>query len=182
MPHAESLPARVHTGLAYVGLGANLGKGLETLPLAWARLGSLVGIRVERLSSPFHSAPVDMASPHWFTNAVGRLRSTLGPEALLARLHGVETAFGRERDRAGGHQDRPLDLDLLLYDDLVIASDLLVLPHPRMSERLFVLEPLAELAPDLRHPRLHLTMAELLRRLRERVQDQHLSRQQWPSP
>ena len=122
-----------------------------------------------------------MESPHWFMNAVGLLRTGLAPEALLALLLQVEQQFGRTRstDRSE-HQDRTLDLDLLLFDDLVMHSPELNLPHMAMHERLFVLEPLAEVAPGLRHPLLDKTIFELLTKLRLKSDTEDVERVDWP--
>jgi len=91
-----------------------------------------------------------MVSCHWFVNAVGIVRTTLSPVAFLHTLQSVESKFGRWRNpKLPGYQDRTLDLDLLLYDDIVLDTPELILPHPRMGERRFVLEPLLELAADI---------------------------------
>ncbi len=103
-----------------------------------------------------------MESEHWFINGVGELQTSLSPMELLTLLLRIEKEFGRRRDPdSTGHQDRTLDLDLLLYDDLIIDDPLLVVPHPGMHSRMFVLAPLAGLAPKLKHPTLHLTMTAL---------------------
>jgi 2-amino-4-hydroxy-6-hydroxymethyldihydropteridine diphosphokinase len=133
--------------LAYIGLGSNLGEGKRILLDAWQMLGEIEGIFCERLSSPYLSAPVGMISRHWFTNAVGRLQTTLAPEDLLQTMLAIETANGRERQGGTGYQDRSLDLDLLYYDKLQLESASLTLPHPRRRERLFVLLPLEEVEP-----------------------------------
>ncbi len=154
---------------AYIGLGSNLGNGRLLLRQAWEELGRIDGIRLDGLSSPWLSAPVGMVSPHWFTNAVGRLRTGLGPLELLQALLAVEKRFGRERgDRNFGYQDRSLDLDLLYYGELVMDSPELTLPHPRISERLFVLLPLAELDVAFSDPR-GWTAEQAAKRLQRRI-------------
>jgi len=131
---------------SYIGLGSNVGDGKRTLQDAWKTLGKLEGIECLQLSSPYLSAPVDMESQNWFTNAVGVLTTTLEPLDLLRILLGVEAEFGRRRpENVSGYQDRSLDLDLLYFGDIVMDSEELVLPHPQIAERLFVLRPLTEL-------------------------------------
>lgn len=144
---------------AFVGLGANLGAGRETLQAAWRRLGSEPGVECVRLSRPWRSEPVGVATTAWFTNAVGELLVTLGPEELLARLLRIEAELGRDRARQG--EDRPIDLDLLLYGEIVSELPHCRLPHPAISQRRFVLEPLRELAPELVEPRSGLTIKAL---------------------
>lgn len=133
---------------AFIGLGSNLGNGRLLLLRAWEQLGLTSGIRLDGLSRPYLSAPVGMASPHWFTNAVGRLQVSLSPLELLEVLMAVEKRFGRERGgQHFGYQDRSLDLDLLQYGRVELDMPELILPHPRIDDRLFVLLPFAELAP-----------------------------------
>lgn len=94
-----------------------------------------------------------MESEHLFVNAAGSGRTSLSPTELLRLLQSIEKEHGRTRSAPSlGYQDRTLDLDLLLYDDLILVSSLLTVPHPRMLERLFVLEPLAEIATTVHHP------------------------------
>lgn len=152
---------------AYIGLGSNLGDGLAILADAWRVLGEDEGITAGELSSPYMTAPVDMASQHWFTNAVGWLETTLPPLELLKVLLAVEVRFGRERrDGSFGYQDRSLDLDLLYYGDIIMDTPELILPHPRIADRLFVLAPFAELAADFHDPLSGRTMAEMAKGLR----------------
>jgi len=155
---------------AYVGMGSNLGDGQALLQGAWQALGEVDGIVLAGLSSPYTTAPVDMTSQHWFTNAVGRLEVRLSPLELLDVLLGVEAAFGRtRREKSFGYQDRSLDLDLLYYGDVVMDRPELILPHPRIADRLFVLAPFAELEPDFVDSRSKETIATLKRRLATRM-------------
>lgn len=137
------------TSRAYVGLGANLGADLSaTLTQAALRLAALPGTQVAALSSVWRSAPVDAVGPD-FLNAVVALDTTLAPMDLLDALQAIEQAHGRERPYRNA--PRTLDLDLLLYDDVVLDTPRLTLPHPRLGERAFVLHPLLEIAPTLAH-------------------------------
>jgi 2-amino-4-hydroxy-6-hydroxymethyldihydropteridine diphosphokinase len=136
---------------AFIGMGSNLGDGRTILQNAWQALGNVEGIVLDGLSSPYMTAPVDMTSQHWFTNAVGRLQVSLSPLALLKTLLNIEASFGRTRSKkVSGYQDRRLDLDLLYYGDIIMESPELILPHPHIDERLFVLVPFAELEADFR--------------------------------
>jgi 2-amino-4-hydroxy-6-hydroxymethyldihydropteridine diphosphokinase len=136
---------------AYVGLGANLGDPRATLAEALARLDDPPDVVVAAWSSLYRTAPVgEVLDQPAFLNAVARLETSLPPRALLDRLLATESALGRVRDRR--HGPRTCDLDLLLYDDAVLREPGLELPHPRLCERRFVLEPLLELAPGLRLP------------------------------
>ncbi|MBN8750692.1 2-amino-4-hydroxy-6-hydroxymethyldihydropteridinepyrophosphokinase [Xylophilus ampelinus] len=130
--------------LAYVGIGGNLGDAQATVERAVEALAQLPGSRRVACSSLYRSAPVDAGGPD-FVNAVAALETTLTAPALLAALQRIEQAEGRERPYRNA--PRTLDLDLLLYGDGRIDSPALVVPHPRMEQRAFVLQPLAEIAP-----------------------------------
>ena len=131
--------------LVYVGLGANLGEREATLRQALAALGQYPGTRVLRVSPLYGSAPVDAGGPDYL-NAVAEVATTLTPEALLQALQAIEQSAGRERPYRNA--PRTLDLDILLYGSGHIDSPHLQVPHPRMAQRAFVLEPLAEIAPE----------------------------------
>lgn len=157
--------------VAYIGLGANLGDCRENLLQAWAKLGEVKGVRVLALSSPYMSEPVGMESEKWFINAVGRLETSLEPFELLREMFVVEKSLGRKRILDGIPEDRCLDLDLLYYADMVSDDPLVTLPHPEIANRLFVLKPLAEIEPELRHPLTHKTTDEMMRDLLKKEQE-----------
>lgn len=136
--------------LAYIALGANLGDPAATVNAAFAALDRLPHSRLLAKSALYRTAPVGIADQPEFVNAAARLETTLAPEALLDALLDIEQAFGRVRAERNG--PRTLDLDILLYDELCLATPRLILPHPRLHLRAFVLQPLAELAPDLALP------------------------------
>ena len=136
--------------LAYVALGANLADPTTQVRAALTALTELPQSRLLRASSLYRTAPVGIAHQPDFINAVAALATTLSPHQLLAALFAIEAAFGRRRDYH--HAPRTLDLDLLLYDDQVIDSPQLTLPHPRLHLRAFVIAPLLEIAPDCRIP------------------------------
>lgn len=148
----------------FVGLGANLGDARATVALALKALGELPQSCLVAVSPLYRSAPVDAQGPD-FVNAVAELRTGLTPQALLLALQAIETTHGRERPHRNA--PRTLDLDLLLYGQRVVSEPGLTVPHPCLHERAFVLVPLADLAPELEHPRLGPLVA-----FRDRVADQ----------
>ncbi|MDR3353277.1 MAG: 2-amino-4-hydroxy-6-hydroxymethyldihydropteridine diphosphokinase [Zoogloeaceae bacterium] len=148
MLDAPSLPPSDST--AYVALGANLGDARSVVAAAIRRLGALPETRLLRASSLYRTTPVGLLRQPDFVNAVAAIATRLTPEALLTALHTEEARQGRVRSIPNA--PRTLDLDLLLYEDILRATPLLTLPHPRMHLRAFVLVPLAEIAPDLAIP------------------------------
>lgn len=148
-----------------IGLGSNLpseswGPPAAVLEAALGAFPSL-GIEVSAVSAFYESAPIPPSDQPWFVNAVAEIRTKLAPEALLRALLELEEGFGRTRSKPGA--SRILDLDLLAYDDIVTPPDAHpALPHPRLHHRAFVLLPLAEVAPDWRHPILGKAIDELI--------------------
>lgn len=143
---------------AYIGLGSNLGNSLANLDAA---IGFMRRFAVEVQPSPvYRTSPQGFRNQPAFYNAVCRISTRLTPFELIERLLEIEAAVGRRRTFRNA--PRILDLDVLFYNRLVIESPPLVLPHPRMSERLFVLRPLADIAPQLKHPVSGLTVREML--------------------
>ena len=152
--------------VAYVSLGSNLGDRAGNLLLGIRGMME-AGLPVAKLSNIYESEPVETFVQPYFLNMVAELRGELpAPNQMMARLLRIEYLLGRARDVVRG--PRVIDLDLLLFGDRTSASDLLTLPHPRMHVRRFVLQPLAELAPSLVHPKLHQTIATLLENLDDR--------------
>ena len=143
----------------YLSLGSNLGDREGYLRQAIALIGA-AGVRVLRLSSLYETEPLEVRDQPRFLNLVVEAETELFPKQLLARLLKIELDLGRRRGRPKG--PRSIDIDILLYGRSVIESAELRVPHPRLAERRFVLEPLAELAPGLRHPVNHRTIRELL--------------------
>ena len=155
------------SGLAAIALGSNLasrfGDREANLQEAVRRIEALGEVRA--VSSFYDTEPVGYREQPRFLNGALVLETELGPQELMRRLLGVERAMGREREGAVAKGPRVIDLDLLLYGDWVLWAEDLILPHPRMEERRFVLEPLAEIAPEWVHPVLGVTVREMLERI-----------------
>jgi len=149
----------------YIGLGANLSNPVHGAPLqtlaAAVRALEVAGFTIVRRSPWYESAPVPASDQPWFVNGVVEISSDLTPESLLEDLHWVETAFGRVR--SAPNAPRTLDLDLLDYAGTVRNGDVPpILPHPRLSDRAFVLLPLRDIAPGWRHPVSGITVGALI--------------------
>ena len=147
----------------YLGIGSNLGNRAANLRMALRYLPPLA--RVEEVSSLYETAPLGGEEKPPFYNAVCRISTGLGPEALLRHLKQIEFAIGRRPGPRWG--PRPIDLDILLCGDRVLEREGLIVPHPLLAERAFVLVPLAELSPHLLHPVLEKPVGELLSALDE---------------
>ncbi len=144
---------------AYLSLGSNVGdrvshirKACELLPAA--------GVEVRRVSSLYRTEPVDFSPQRWFINCVAEAETDLMPLRLLKALQSVERQLGRRPGIPKG--PRPIDIDILLYENVVVRSAALTIPHERLAERRFVLVPLGELAARLRHPVTQRTVLEML--------------------
>ena len=143
----------------YFSLGSNLGHRERNLRAAIKRLEA-PDLRVVRVSPVYETEPVDYTDQEWFLNLAVEVETPLSPEELMVRTQQVEHDLGRVRTVPKG--PRILDIDILLYGDAVVHTAALEIPHPRMEQRRFVLAPLADLAPDLRHPVSGRTVREML--------------------
>ncbi len=153
---------------AYIGLGANLGDRRRNIHAALLKLRDTESVKVLRVSSLLENPAVGgPANSPPYLNAVAEVRTSLAPAVFLRRLMKIEKELGRKRRRKW--EPRVIDLDLLLWADQIISTQDLVVPHPLMHERLFVLQPLAEIAPEAVHPVLQMTIGGLLEDLRKKV-------------
>jgi 2-amino-4-hydroxy-6-hydroxymethyldihydropteridine diphosphokinase len=145
--------------VVYLSLGSNVGDRDENLKAAIAALPA-AGVQVRRVSSFYETEPVDYLDQAWFLNCVVQAETELPPLELLRRLRGVEARMGSKKLIAKG--PRLIDIDILLHGQETMDTSELQVPHPRMAQRRFVLVPLAEIAPGLRHPSWSGTAQELL--------------------
>lgn len=153
------------THTVYLSLGSNLGDRAAYIERALARLGE-EGMRIVKRSSFYETEPVEFLAQGWFLNIAVEAETELMPRQLLRVIRQIERELGRKRIVRSG--PRTIDIDILLFDANIARATELEIPHPRMTERRFVLVPMAEIAPALRHPMLRLTMAELLADTKDR--------------
>lgn len=144
----------------YIGIGSNVGKKKENFLEALTRLAKLPDTKIIRESSLYESEPLGN-SKEWYVNGVIEIETKFKPDVLLQKFKSIERAMGRKKvKRRWG--DRIIDLDILLYDAVVIDKKNVKIPHPEMANRKFVLVPLSEIAPQVIHPELGVTISELL--------------------
>ena len=152
-------PRRDELKHVYLSLGSNIGDRVANLRKAIAELDK-VRVKVRGVSSFYRTEPVDFSPQAWFLNCVVEATTELMPLQLLKAVKSAERAVGRRPGVSKG--PRPIDIDILLYENVVVRSSVLTIPHARMSERRFVLVPLRELAPAARHPVTRRTVLEML--------------------
>ncbi len=145
--------------LVYLSLGSNIGGRADNLRAALEQLAA-PDLRILRISPSYETEPVEYTPQPWFINLVAEAETELFPRQLLLRIARVERALGRVRTVPKG--PRTIDIDILLYGRAIVHTAQLEIPHPRMAERRFVLAPLADLAPDLRHPVTRKSVREML--------------------
>lgn len=146
--------------IVFIGLGSNMGDKTANMEKAVLELGKVPGNKVLAVSSFYKTEPVGGIEQNWFVNAVAKLETTLSPRELLNTLLDIEKSLGRIRGVKWG--PRVIDLDILLYDNLVMDEEGLSIPHPYLHERGFVLVPLVEIAPKVMHPKFKKYMSELM--------------------
>jgi 2-amino-4-hydroxy-6-hydroxymethyldihydropteridine diphosphokinase len=154
----------MHDHTVYIGLGSNIGDKYQNIALAIDKMRLLPSTLVVEQSSNYLTAPVGSKDQPDFLNAAVKITTDLAPRELLDRLKAIEKALGRVETTRWG--PRVIDLDILLYDNIVMDEETLKIPHPLMHNREFALEPLGEIAPEAYHPVLKKTVREMLQELR----------------
>lgn len=134
----------------FIGIGSNVGDAIDNCIKAVKEIGLIKGNRIVKVSSLYRTEPISHIKQDWFVNCVVKIETDLTPYSLLSDLQDVEKRLGRKRDII--HGPRRIDLDILIFNSLIIDADKLIIPHPRMHERRFVLEPLSEIGRDIIHP------------------------------
>jgi 2-amino-4-hydroxy-6-hydroxymethyldihydropteridine diphosphokinase len=151
----------------FIGLGSNLGNRRANHQKALEHIAALVKTRIVKRSSLYESEPIGEAK-NWYVNGVIEIETDFAPDKLLTHLQAIEKAMGRKKTpQTKKWASRKIDLDILLFDNYIVDSRNLKIPHPEIANRRFVLLPLSELAPQLTHPRLGATFSELLAALKD---------------
>ena len=149
--------------IAYIGIGSNLGDKLHNCRHSINRISKLPGYSVTKSSAIFKTEPDGVTGQDWYINCVAQIETGEGPYQLLKNLLNIEAEMGRVREKKWG--PRIIDLDILLFNQEIVSSNGLSIPHPLLHKRRFVLEPLAQLAPDVVHPVLQQTIEQLRKKI-----------------
>lgn len=147
--------------IAFLSIGSNLGDRLGYVQQAASILGTTKDIQIVATSSFYETEPWQMDSPNWFVNANVQISTSLTPEELLIVINRIESQLGRERTDKREYTDRTIDIDILFYDDKLINTDKLVIPHRLFHRRAYMLVPMLEIAQDYVHPLFKKTISEL---------------------
>jgi len=147
--------------IVYLSLGSNLGDRLGYVQQAAGIIGMTKDINIVSTSSFYETEPWQMNSKNWFVNAIVEISTSLSPEELLIVIQRIEAQLGRERTDVREYTDRTIDIDILFYDDKLINTDKLVIPHKFFHKRACMLVPMLEIAQDFVHPLFHKTVSEL---------------------
>ena len=145
----------------YLAFGTNLGSKVDNLQQAIKEVERKVG-KIQSVSSVYETIPFGFNSPNTFLNCVVCLNTSLSPVQLLKEIQTIERNMGRIRNPSDVYEDRIIDIDIIFYDDIVLLTDNLQIPHPKLQQRMFVLQPLVEIEPQMKHPVLKKTVEELL--------------------
>jgi len=148
----------------FIGIGSNLGDRIENIMKAIEKTGEIPGTSISKISPFYETSPLGFESKNLFLNCVIEIKTHLAPLALLEKLLIIEKALGRTRKDIL-YADRTLDLDILVYDDIILKTEDLVIPHPEISKRLFVLAPLNDLYPELKIPGLNMMVFQLYQKI-----------------
>ncbi|MDD5217039.1 MAG: 2-amino-4-hydroxy-6-hydroxymethyldihydropteridine diphosphokinase [Candidatus Omnitrophica bacterium] len=151
----------------FIGVGSNLGDRLGNIEQARSVLEKETGVRALCVSPIYETEPVGGPPQGKYLNAVWEFETELEPEKLMDVLSSVEGRLGRQRDRQGKNAPRVIDLDILAYGNEIVERSDLMIPHPRLHERWFVLKPFSDLAPDWIHPKFGRTIRDLLEEINE---------------
>ena len=147
--------------IAYLCLGSNAKDSFKLIEQALSFLDLSEGIKIIRSSSLYETEPWGVKDQNWFLNMVAEIKTNLSPEDLLVKCNQIESALGRNREKERHWGERPIDIDIIFYDSVVMNSELLTIPHKYMHKRAFVLVPLLEIIPDFNHPVFNKTISQL---------------------
>ena len=153
--------------IVYLCLGSNSGDRLKLIEQAVSFLNLAQDIKLIRTSALYETEPWGVKNQNWFLNMAVEIKTSLSPQDLLIKLQNIERTLGRNREKEIRWGERPIDIDIIFYDNLVLESDVLTIPHKFMHKRAFVLVPLLELIPDFVHPVFNITISQLYDNLEE---------------